>query len=161
MTTSLWLFHATCGKVAATCLSVQCFVSALVHSRQQEVGSSAIVKRAVKTLPQICLLVFLSQIRVTASVNSFDPKYLHSNNLHFCVVYLLHTWIVKALTENKLWLHLSMFVCVDSVLVGLFLHQQKHTHSLRGSMLTRAHHFRSQKGSTSAKRVCWLFWVKC
>ncbi len=54
--------------------------------------------------------VFLSQIRVAASVKNFDPDILNRNSSHFQVVYLLRAWCVKAFKPetrpshlNKVW----------------------------------------------------------
>ncbi len=45
--------------------------------------------------------MFRLQVCVAAIVNSFDPKNLHSNNLHLHVVYLLCTRCVKAFTYKE------------------------------------------------------------
>ncbi len=56
--------------------------------------------RAVKTLSQIRNPVFLSQINVVAGGKSFDPNISRPSSSCFCVVYLLWTWCVKALTNS-------------------------------------------------------------
>ncbi len=62
-------FLTSCGEVASTCPSLYAPCRFSVRPQQQEAGSSALVKSAVRS--------------VATGVNSFDPKYLHPNNLHF------------------------------------------------------------------------------
>ncbi len=44
----------------------------------------------------------MSQIYVGAGVKTSDLNISHQNNLHFCVVYSLRTWCVKAFTLQLL-----------------------------------------------------------
>ncbi len=91
ITTSVWLLTA-CGKEAAVCLSVRCFLSVPATARLCCIELSC----------SICTPVFLSQICVTAGVNSFDAKYLLRHNFHFCVVDLLRSRCVEAFKVH-LW----------------------------------------------------------
>ncbi len=54
-----------------------------------------------KLFHKVVSLCFCHKICVAAGVQTFVQNNLHLNNLNFCVVYLLHTWFVKALMSHK------------------------------------------------------------